>query len=137
MGGDAPDEPDDRVLGGRIDRLFRHGGQAGQRGGGDDPPAGGHHACEASYAQHDAVDVDGHRPAVALDRDLRRVGLAAEHAGVQARDLDRADGFPLVCIGDVEAGREVENLDVETLRPQAGDDAAPSPEAPPVTIAFT
>ena len=135
-GGDGADEPDHRVLRGRVDRVVRHRRQPGERGGHDDPPARGHHAREPPHPEHDAVDVDAHRLAVALEGDLGRVGRPAEDAGVEAGDLDRADRVPVVGLGDVEAVREVEDLDLDLLGRSRATIAAPMPEAPPVTIAF-
>jgi hypothetical protein len=40
------------------------------------------------------------------------VALARENAGVQAREVDGADPLPRRGVGDVEACREVERLDV-------------------------
>ena len=121
---DTADEADDRVLRGRVDRIVRHRGEPGERGGGDDPAARRHHLREAPDPEDDAVDVDRHRPPVGLERDLGRIGLAAEHAGVEAGDVDRPDRVPLVGVGDVEAGREVEDVDREALGARA---ARPSP----------
>ena len=92
---DAANEADDRVLRGRVDRIVRHRGEAGERGGRHDPAARGHHLREAPDPEDDAVDVDRHRPPVGLERDLGRIGLAAEHARVEAGDVDRPDRVPL------------------------------------------
>ena len=90
-------------------------------------PPSPHHLGETAHAQHDAVDVDAHRAAVAVDREACRVGRPAEHTGVETGDVDRADGVPGGGIGDVEAGRQVEDLDLEAFRPQPLDDRRADP----------
>ena len=72
-----------------------------------------------------------------LQRDLAGIGRTAKHARVQAGDLDRADLFPVGGLPGVESVREIEDLDLDLLGAQSCHVAAPIPEAPPVTTAFT
>ena len=58
---------------------------------------------------------------------LRRVVLGAEHAGVEAGDVDGADRLPRGLVGDVESRRQVEDLDVEALAPEPGGDRGAEP----------
>ena len=85
-------------------------------------PPGGHDGREAADAEHDAVQVDGDRPAVAFDGELGGVGRASEHAGVEAGDVDRADRLPVVRLGDVEPVHDVERLDLEALGAKPRDE---------------
>ena len=106
----------------RVDRVVGDRRQPRERGGADDPPARRHDTREPADAEDDAVHVDAERAPVAVERELGRVGRAAEHAGVEAGDVDRPDVLPRLGIGDVEAGDEIERLDLEALRPQPGDE---------------
>ncbi len=121
------DEADDRVLRGGVDRIVRHRGEPGQRCRGDDPAAFRHHLRKAPDPEDDAVDVHRHGPSIALERDLGRVRPRTEHAGVETGDIDRSHGVPLVGVGDVEAGREVEHLHREALAAEPGDHCGAEP----------
>ncbi len=52
---------------------------------------------------------------VLLVGQLREVGLGGENAGVQAGKVDRLDALPRCRVGDVEAGDEIEGLDLVAL----------------------
>ena len=59
-------ETDDGVLVGRVQRIVRDRGQAGERGRRDDRPAAArpHRGQDGVRAEHDAVEVGAHRPPV-------------------------------------------------------------------------
>src|SRR5581483_347090 len=83
--------------------------QPGERRGGDDRPTA-HRLRELQDAEHDPVDVDGHRAAIVLVRQLPR-----QHTRVEAREVDGADTLPRSGIRDVESAHEIQRLDVVSL----------------------
>ena len=100
----------------RVDGIARPWPEPGERRGRDDGAAGVHHVGQTAHAEDDAVDVD------ADDAPVVGNGLVrARHAGVQARELDRADVGPRVGIGDVEAVHHVEHLHVSAFGAEQRD----------------
>ena len=108
----------------RVERVALHADETGKRCRDDDRAARLHHGGEAPHAEDDAVEVRAADAPVGLVGDGGHVRDAGRHAGVQERELDRADRLPRSGVADVEAGAYVEHRHLVPVALEEVDDRA-------------